>query len=132
VLVGVSQSLGKIKQANSNVKLSSKHCILATNINAKPTSLMRYIARLLGAHHHIAFNAMERHKVFNDYCVVLWTFSFRKKRTNGCTNEDKVAAIAWWASKTCVSPNKRDVTRQHIEASVYDEKPTHYLMETHV
>ncbi len=76
VLASVSQSLGEIKQTNSNVKLASKHCILATSISAKPTSSMRNIARVLGVHHRNASNEMERCKVFNDYGAMLWTLSF--------------------------------------------------------
>ncbi len=34
-------------------------------------------------------------------------------------------AIVWWASQTHITPNKKSVTRQHIEVVVYDEKPTH-------
>jgi hypothetical protein len=29
-------------------------------------------------------------------------------------------------------PNKANVTTKRLEAGVWDEKPTHYLMETHV
>ncbi len=87
------------------MKLASKHCILVANISAKPTSLMKYIARVLSVHHHNVFNAMERHKVFSDCDVVLWTLSFQKKRVDGCIKENKVTTIAWWASETCVNPN---------------------------
>lgn len=97
MLIGANQSLGEIKQANVNVKLASKHYILVANISAKPTSSMKYIARVLGVHHHDVFNAMERCKVFSDCDVVLWTLSFQKKRADGCINEDKVTTIVWWA-----------------------------------
>jgi hypothetical protein len=75
---------------------------------------------------------MERPKVFNDCGAVLWTLYFQRKRIDGCTNEDKDVTIAWWACEIRVNPNKRDVTRQRIEVGIYDEKPTHYLMETNV
>jgi hypothetical protein len=58
---------------------------------------MKYIARVLGVHHRNVFNAMERCKVFSDCDAVLWTFSFQKKRDDGCINEDKVTTIVWWA-----------------------------------
>jgi hypothetical protein len=32
MLVGANQSLGEIKQANVNVKLASKHCILVDKL----------------------------------------------------------------------------------------------------
>jgi hypothetical protein len=71
VLAWVNQSLGKVKQANSNAKLTTKHCILATNISARPTSSTRDIARVLGVHHYNVSNAMERPKVFSDYGAML-------------------------------------------------------------
>jgi hypothetical protein len=44
----------------------------------------------------------------------------------------KLFAFTWWASKTRVSPNKDDVTRKCLDVGVWDEKPTHYLMEIQV
>ncbi len=79
MLAGVNQFLKEIKQANSNAKLGTKHCILTTSINARPTLSMRdNIARILGVHHHIVLNAMERPKVFSDSRAMLWTFSFQR------------------------------------------------------
>jgi hypothetical protein len=60
MLDGVSRSLEEAKQANSNTKLASKHCILATTISASPTSSIREIAKKLGVHHWNVANAMER------------------------------------------------------------------------
>lgn len=71
VLAWVNQYLGKIKQENSNAKLATKHCILATSISVKPTSSTRDIAKVLGVHHCNVFNAMERPKVFSDYGAML-------------------------------------------------------------
>jgi hypothetical protein len=50
----------------------------------------------------------------------------------GCTINVKNAVIAWWAFETRVSLNKADVMRNHLEVGVYDDKPTHFLMETQV
>jgi hypothetical protein len=71
VLAWVNQSFGKIKQANFNAKLATKHCIFATSINARPTSSTRDIARVLGVPHCNVSNAMERPKVFSGYGAVL-------------------------------------------------------------
>jgi hypothetical protein len=54
----------------------------------------------------------------------------RRKKTNGLLDLLKEVIIDWWTSKTCVSPNKIDVTLKRLEAMVYDENPTHFLMET--
>jgi hypothetical protein len=79
VLAGVNQFLKEIKEANSNAKLGTKHCILATSISARPTSSMRdNIAIILGVHHHNVLNAMERPKVFSDSGAMLWTLFFQR------------------------------------------------------
>jgi hypothetical protein len=33
--------------------------------------------------------------------------------------------VGWWAFMTRVNPNKADVTTQHLEAKMWDEKPTY-------
>jgi hypothetical protein len=54
----------------------------------------------------------------------------RRKKTNGLLDLLREVIIDWWTSKTRVSPNKIDVMFKRLEAMVYDEKPTHFLMET--
>jgi len=63
---------------------------------------------------------------------VLWTLSVRRKKMDGMTAKVKNVVLTWWVSETRVSPNKKDVTRKRIGPGVYDERPTHYLMETQV
>jgi hypothetical protein len=64
---------------------------------------------------------MQRHKITSDRGDALWSLSIIKRIIDG-----------WWVFKTRVNPNKAKVTTQHLEARVWDEKPTHYLMETYV
>jgi hypothetical protein len=40
--------------------------------------------------------------------------------------------LQWWITQTWVSPNKFNVIKKRLEIGVYDEKPTHFLLETHV
>ncbi len=62
--------------------------------------------------------------------IPLWSLSVKKCKIDGCTID--VKNVAWWTFQTHVSPNKNDVMRKCLEARVYDEKPTHFLMETQV
>jgi hypothetical protein len=55
---------------------------------------------------------------------------YKEEKTNGLLDLLREVIIDWWTSKTRVSPNKIDVTFKRLEAMVYDEKPTHSLMET--
>jgi hypothetical protein len=61
--------------------------------------------------------------------VVLHLGLIRRKRTNRLPDLLREAVIDWWTFETCVSPNKSDVMFKILEAMVYDEKPTHFLME---
>ncbi len=103
-------------------------------ISADPTSLSQKIVRMLGWCHWNVSNALHMRMTSLDVCLVLWTFLKNQKRTNGCSEEvvTKTMATLWWASQTRINLNKKYVTRRHIEVVVYDEKPTHYLLETQV
>jgi len=62
----------------------------------------------------------------------LWCLYVKNKMSNGLNMSIKNVVLQWWISKMQVSPNKFDVTNKRLETSVYDEKPTHFLMETQV
>jgi hypothetical protein len=53
----------------------------------------------------------------------------KRKKTNGLLDLLTEVIIDWWTFKTHVNLNKIDVTLKRLEAMVYDEKPTHFLME---
>jgi hypothetical protein len=44
----------------------------------------------------------------------------------------KAIILAWWGSKTCVSPNQKGIVKKRQGPHLYEEKPTQYLMETQV
>jgi hypothetical protein len=94
--------------------------------------LISGIVRVLGLHPRNIINALERCKIASNSSIPLWSLSVRKRKIDGCTIDVKNVAIAWWASETLVSPNKDDVMRKCLEDGMYDEKPTHFLMETQV
>jgi hypothetical protein len=68
----------------------------------------------------------------NDSGVPLWTFTLRKKRSDDFFPSTRNVIMNWWVAKTQVSLNKSDVTLKRLEARIYDEKPTHFLMDTKV
>jgi hypothetical protein len=67
--------------------------------------------------------------MIDDCGLALWSLSIKKKRTGGLPELLREIVIDWWIFQTCVSPNKNDVTCKRLEPMVYDEKPTHFLME---
>jgi hypothetical protein len=128
----MSKILYKVKSSKSNLGLANKHCLIFATIQIGPSSLMNGIVRVLGLHPRNIANALERHKIASNLGIPLWSLSVRKCKIDGCTIDVKNVAIAWWASKTRVRFNKDDVTKKCLEVGVYDEKPTHFLMETQV
>jgi hypothetical protein len=93
---------------------------------------MSGIVRVASLHPKNIANALERHRIANNLGIPLWSLSIRNHKIDGCTIDVKNVAIAWWASKIRVSPNKDDVMRKCLEVGVYDEKPTHFLMEIQI
>jgi hypothetical protein len=119
------------KQANSNVILVVKHYILTTSISARASST-RGIGQMLGVHHWNVCVAIVCRTLMCDSGVPLWTLKLRKKRSDGILPSTKNVIVNWWAVKNRVSPNKSDVTCKRLEVGIFDEKPTHFLMETYL
>ncbi len=46
------------------------------------------------------------------------------------TPTTKAPILAWWTQETKVSLDRRKVMWKRIAPNVFDEKPTHFLMET--
>jgi hypothetical protein len=68
----------------------------------------------------------------NDSGVPLRTFTLRKKRSDDFLPSTRNVIMNWWVVETQVSLNKSDVTFKRLEAGIFDEKPTHFLMDTKV
>jgi hypothetical protein len=112
--------------------LAIKHAILDASILEQGNSSARQVARVLRIHHHNVSKAVVRREVLHTAGDFLFSLSVRTNRVDGLGLDEKQIIIKWWISETRVSPNKKDVTRKRISASVRDEKPTHYLQETYV
>jgi hypothetical protein len=59
-----------------------------------------------------------------------YIFLTQKQRSNVLLPTTKANIIAWWVSKTIISPNKKQVSRKLIILHVSNEKPTQFLMES--
>jgi hypothetical protein len=128
----MSKILQEVKSSKSNLELANKHCFIFATIHVGPSSSMSGIVKVLGLHPRNIANALERCKIASNSGIPLWSLLVRKRKIDDCTIDVKNVAIAWWASETRVSHNKDDVTRKCLETGMYDEKPTHFLMETQV
>jgi hypothetical protein len=83
-LARVHRSLDEVKHANFDAKLTSNHCILATTINARPTLLVRKIAKVLRLHRRNMAIAMERCKMLSDLMTqCCGHFHFERKEMMG-------------------------------------------------
>ena len=132
ILRGVSIRLDEVRSANSASKLAIKHAILDASILEQGDSSARQVARVLRIHHRNVSKAVLRREVLYSAGDFLFFLSVRTKRADGIALDEKQIIIKWWISETRVSPNKKDVTRKRISATVRDEKATHYLQETQV
>jgi hypothetical protein len=53
-----------------------------------------------------------------------------KKRVDILAATTKAIVLAWWGSKTYVSPNWKDIMKKRQGPHLYEEKSTQHLMET--
>jgi len=85
---------------------------------------------MLGVHHQNVCADIVRQALMCDSGVPLWTLTLKKKRSDGILPSTRNVIVDWWAAKTRISPNKNDVICKKLEVGIFDEKPTHFLMET--
>jgi hypothetical protein len=64
--------------------------------------------------------------------VALWKLSMRKKMINNLLLIIRNLVLKWWAKEIHVSPNKAKMIRKIMKPNTFDEKFTHFLMETQV
>jgi hypothetical protein len=88
--------------------------------------------RTIGVHVKNILGAILWHNVIDSIGDFLWSLFVKEKKSNGIFFIVKNVVQQRWALKTRISPNKFDVTQQILELGVFDEKLTHFLMETQV
>ncbi len=106
--------------------------LLTDVINADSSSSTKDVTKTLSVHHRNVSVVISRRKLISHNGFTLWSLFVRKKKTNGLLELLQKTIIDWWTLKTRLSPNKSDVTQRRLEAMVYDERPTHFLMEIQV
>ena len=131
IVAGVTRALEENKTAASAINLATKHTILTAAVSAKAGSSFRGVAKVLDIHPRNLQSAVSRRVAIDDGGF-LWTLSVRKKRSDGLTEYVKAVVILWWAQNTRVSPNRKEIARKRTGPGEWDEKPTHFLMETQV
>ena len=132
ILHGVCIRLDEVRSANSACKLAIKHAILDAMILEQGDFSARQVARVLRIHHRDVFEAVVRREVLHSAREILFSLSVRAKRVDGLAVDERCVIFKWWILKTRMSPNKKDMARKRISISARDEKPTHYLQESHV
>lgn len=131
IVAGVTKALEENKSGRSNVMLATKHTLLMAAVSAQGQSSRRGVADALNVHPRNIGLAVTRREgiAISGFC---WSLSVRKKREDGIPQVVRVLVLKWWAENTRVSPNRKDVTRKRIGSAEFDDKPTHYLMESQV
>jgi len=130
VLTRVMRALDENHHSNSSVKLATKNALLIAIVSAHSPSLVRDVAKVLGVHRKNINVVLSQRKLIDYNGTTLWSLSVRNKRINGMSKLLKETILEWWALETYVSPNKSEVTCKRVGAIVYDERLTHFLMET--
>jgi hypothetical protein len=131
VLAGVNKDVKENKQANSGIKLATKHVILNAIVSAHKEFSMITMAKTLTVCVKNIIGVVLCHKVIDQSRAFLWCLLVRKKK-NGILVQVRNVVLQWWVSKTQMIPNKSDVTRKRLEVGAFNEKPTHFLMEIQI
>jgi predicted component of viral defense system (DUF524 family) len=83
VLAGANKALKENKQANSGIKLATKHVILNIVVSAHKESSMKTMAKTFGVHVKNITGVVLCHKVIDHSGAFLWCLSTKKKTTYG-------------------------------------------------
>jgi hypothetical protein len=128
----LKEDLNEVKGVHSAEELAYKGAILNSVVGGriKVGQISRY-SRILGTHHaNIRRAAMRRESTVQEGSS-LWRLPTRKPRP-GFSGNTVELIVARWTMETCISPNKKEMTRNRIGPNEHEEHPTHYLCETQV
>jgi hypothetical protein len=132
IFVRVMKALDENHHSSNNVKLVTKHALLTPIVSAHSPSLVIDVAKAFGVHHKNINVVLSQQKLIDYNGTTLWSLFVRKKRTNGVLELLRKTILEWWTLEMHVSPNKSEVACKRVGAMVYDEKPTHFLMEIQI
>jgi hypothetical protein len=111
MVVRVTKVLKENKQADSGVKLATKHVLLTVIVNAHIESSKRVIARTIGVRVRNISSVILQHNVIDSIGGFLWSLSMKEKKSNGILFIAKNVVQQWCASETRISPKKSNVIR---------------------
>lgn len=87
--------------------------LLITIVNSKGSLSQGIKSLILGVHHHsIKHKIIEHQRIMDSSGEFHKIFLTQKQRSNVLLPTTKANIIAWWVSKTIISPNKKKVTRK--------------------
>jgi len=96
------------------------------------SSSVRGMVRLLGVHHRNVTAALSRRSPMCESGASLWRLSVRKTRSDDLLPSIWNLVVQWWVEETWVSPLTMLKWPERVNLGTFDERPTHFLMETHV
>ncbi len=123
-----------MKEAKTHDHRVAKHDTL-NMIMSKHIINVSTISRVLKVCHNNVFDAMQRRHALdgNGGISNVWALGPIKNRSDKMGQDvANVVIIEWWAFQTIVFSNKKVVVKRRIACKVYEEHPTHYLMEIQV
>ena len=106
------------------------------NVNsANDTKLLsgKNVARALGVHRRNIISANSRLQIEEDNGNLCLSACQRQAhRTSNITPEIKDLVFEFWATETCVSPNKKDICQKRIGKNAFVVHPVHLLDQPQV
>jgi hypothetical protein len=101
--------------------------ILCTLASSSKVGSGREVARLLGVDRRNISKARSRRMVLDGSQDAFWLYYRRKVRSDSLGDNVKVVVKEWWASKTTVSPNCKDISSFHEGLRQWVSHPTHFF-----
>jgi hypothetical protein len=114
VVQNLKEDLNEVKGVHSAEELAYKGAILNSVVGGgiRVGQISRY-SRILGTHHANIRRVVMRRESAVQEGSSLWRFPTRKLRP-GLSENTVELIVAWWTTKTRVSPNKKEMTRNRI------------------
>ncbi len=132
LMSGLIQSLSEVKRLSIATKLVTKHEFFIVVMSLNLTSSNQFKAWLLNVHLRNLNMVVHQRHLMSFSREFWWSLSMCKNRSNVLSPQTKAIILSWWMSETRINPNWKEVVRKWLMPHKYDEKPTHYLMETQV
>jgi hypothetical protein len=91
------------------------------------TSNNRQVIQIFGVDRRNIKRAIERWHTLNNNGDAFWPQRRTTKRIDVLCETTVQQIVAFWTSKTIISPNSKDITRRRTRRKQYEVHATHYL-----